>query len=97
MELASEINFIVEEYSPMKRGLKEIPGSGRSERPGGVEEYSPMKRGLKVPPPSVVKRPFMPEVQLPGVPFVPGNVPNLATGDKSQDKFQDFAEFFEPR
>ena len=36
----------VEEYSPMKRGLKVYARVSKPPK-GQVEEYSPMKRGLK--------------------------------------------------
>jgi molybdopterin converting factor small subunit len=38
---------VVEEYSPMKRGLKEWTDQLGTTRVHVVEEYSPMKRGLK--------------------------------------------------
>jgi hypothetical protein len=48
--LLATITFTVEEYSPMKRGLKGCGIFTAGARNSVVEEYSPMKRGLKVPP-----------------------------------------------
>ena len=49
MLLAIVVNvlLIVEESSPMKRGLKRVSALGGS-LGGSVEESSPMKRGLKL-------------------------------------------------